>query len=220
MGCDIHCCWETQEPDGSWVSRDEWTEEDYGPRLKTELLGDRNYRLFGMLANVRNGYGFAGVDTGDAVVPIHDPRGAPADASPEVRRFIDGWGADGHTHSWATLGELLSYDLTRSVLERGTLSLRHFKQWESWGRERGEAPREFSGAVSGRLVRHVSEAEARAMADDPEESSHVYVRCEWHQFYWQLAGELTHKALPIMLADSVKRELSGEQSRLVFFFDN
>lgn len=44
----------------------------------------RNYNLFAILADVHNGYGFAGCDTGDPFVPIAPPRGLPDDVTQEV----------------------------------------------------------------------------------------------------------------------------------------
>lgn len=53
-----------------------------------QIYHDRNYDVFGMLADVRNGSGFAGVDTGDGFVPIDVPRGLPDDLSAEVLTHI------------------------------------------------------------------------------------------------------------------------------------
>src|ERR1700691_1564806 len=68
MGCDIHPYVEVRK-NGTWVKAD------------VKVPDGRNYWTFAKLANVRNGFGFAGCDTGDAVVPICEPRGLPADTS-------------------------------------------------------------------------------------------------------------------------------------------
>ena len=47
--------------------------------------------LFAILAGVRNGYGFAGCDTGDGFRPIAPPRGLPGDVSPEVAEEARRW---------------------------------------------------------------------------------------------------------------------------------
>lgn len=59
----------------------------------------RCYRLFGILAQVRDA----------SLEPIHPNfyRGLPTDVSPEVEELADSWGADGHSHNYLTLGELL-----------------------------------------------------------------------------------------------------------------
>ena len=46
-----------------------------------EPYGDRNYNLFAILANVRNGTAFAGCKTGEGFNPISNPKGVPSDAS-------------------------------------------------------------------------------------------------------------------------------------------
>ena len=69
MGTDIHIVVEIYKDHG-------WHLTDIVPSQ------DRNYRAFAVLADVRNGYGFAGFSTGDAVIPISEPRGLPDDMSP------------------------------------------------------------------------------------------------------------------------------------------
>ena len=62
----------------------------------------RDYALFAILADVRNGL--------DEFTPIAEPRGVPDDASPEYRAEVAVWSGDGHSHSWLTLKELQAYD--------------------------------------------------------------------------------------------------------------
>lgn len=62
----------------------------YGPqseRNATQWYQNRNYSVFAILSGtVRNGYGFAGVSTGQGFVGItEEPRGLPDDISDEVR---------------------------------------------------------------------------------------------------------------------------------------
>jgi hypothetical protein len=119
MGTDIHIAVEVRRPDG-------WHLSDL------VVTQNRNYRAFAVLADVRNGYGFAGSDTGEALKPISEPRGLPADMSPELRLRLDEneneneraapvdidseenafWLGD-HSFSHVTLRELLDYDLRR-----------------------------------------------------------------------------------------------------------
>lgn len=56
----------------------------------------RDYRLFGLLAGIRY----------DHPDQIDEPRDWPDDVSDEVLLDIEGWGDDGHSHSWQTLQEL------------------------------------------------------------------------------------------------------------------
>jgi hypothetical protein len=123
MGCDIHLFIEARDmTTGLWQRAEElvpnrwfgkWEDE---PELTREQwYHNRNYSLFAMLANVRNGEGFAGTDIGKPVVPISEPRGLPEDVSDEVQKESDGWGVDGHSHSWFTAHELLSVDWNQSI---------------------------------------------------------------------------------------------------------
>ena len=80
MGCDIHFYVERREhSDAPWTSADEWINDDGYWTVENPFYDDRNYDLFGILANVRNGSGFAGISTGDGFVPMHDPREWPDD---------------------------------------------------------------------------------------------------------------------------------------------
>lgn len=69
MGTDIHGVFQRyDERERNWydVGYINWPE-------------DRHYQLFAVLAGVRNGYGFAGVITGEVVPPIAPRRGLPPD---------------------------------------------------------------------------------------------------------------------------------------------
>ena len=68
MGTDIHGVFQRHD-----AATNTWhdVESTYGQ--------DRHYQLFAVLAGVRNGYGFAGVPTGEPVTPIAPQRGYPAD---------------------------------------------------------------------------------------------------------------------------------------------
>lgn len=108
MGCDIHLHVEKQNPLGEWEHVPDPEGADWAdPR---RWYHGRNYNLFAILADVRNGHGFAGVRTGDGFNPIDNPRGLPDDVSADVRKMSDDWDTDGHSHSWLTVGEVLAYD--------------------------------------------------------------------------------------------------------------
>lgn len=114
MGCDIHTIVEIKvAPNkgiGHWhkVGR-YYTIKTFRGELHIEHLwyNDRNYNEFAMLADVRNGRGFAGVEKVRGFVPIAEPRGTPTDASEEASKLAIEWAADGHSHSWLTLRELI-----------------------------------------------------------------------------------------------------------------
>ena len=141
MGTDIHLAAEVYKG-GFWHLSD------------VDLPAYRNYRAFAILADVRNGYTFAGMDSGDPVVPISYPRGFPEDMSPELREMLEaedegGWlGDEGmgdfsvdddepeyiwlgdHSLSWVTLEEMINYDLDQPVTLRGRVSPEAARRWK------------------------------------------------------------------------------------------
>jgi len=103
MGCDIHPYVEVRS-NGKWEKSD------------VNVPDDRNYWAFAKLANVRNGVGFAGSDTGNTIVPISEPRGLPDDTSICESTGID---LGDHSHSWVLLSELLAVNFNEPVTQRG-----------------------------------------------------------------------------------------------------
>lgn len=95
MGCDIHPHYEVRRG-GKWERHDARGKyetgkyddgsphTDYDKWWADPLYIGRNYDLFAILANVRNGVGFAGVRTGGGFTPIAMPRGIPQDVSRPV----------------------------------------------------------------------------------------------------------------------------------------
>ena len=114
MGCDIHIKIE-KRVDNTWVDVP-WTSSDkreyspkHDPTGKLELsdyFDGRNYNLFGILADVRQG------TWGDNIPPIAEPRGIPEDSpwfNESESSDFDTWFGD-HSFSFVTLKELLDYD--------------------------------------------------------------------------------------------------------------
>jgi len=86
-----------------WVSADKWEIEDgnWHVDYNLEYYGRRNYYLFSILADVRNGSG---------VEPINYPKGIPDDASSGYLYMCAQWDSDAHSHSYFTLEDLLNVD--------------------------------------------------------------------------------------------------------------
>ena len=114
MGCDIHLFAEIRR-NGKWQEVDKapsGTVDDepirgYGDSFYT----GRNYDLFTVLANVRSR---------GRLEPISSPRGAPEDVSKTSAKVIDDWNGDGHSHSYFTLNELMTYAYGESWIANRT----------------------------------------------------------------------------------------------------
>jgi hypothetical protein len=146
MGCDIHLYAEKRDGD-KWTTLDRWVKE-YDDVLsvpyKESFYHNRNYNLFSILADVRNGRGFAGCKTGEGFVPIAPPRGIPADACEEYKNEVALMDGDGHSHSWFTVAELMAYDWTQETTLSGIVNLRGLARWKLNGQ-----PDEWSGMITG-----------------------------------------------------------------------
>jgi hypothetical protein len=124
MGCDIHSYCEVeiigQDNVGRWfcIGRVFMDEDgsDWGSPVTYHPIDERNYDLFGILANVRNG------TWGDALKPISEPRGIPDNVSAFVRKQFDSWSSDGHSHSYVSLEEIENYDWEAKIHKVGCVS--------------------------------------------------------------------------------------------------
>ena len=76
MGTDIHSIAQVRR-NGNWET------------VAISVCGDPcSYNTFAMLANVRNGRGFASIRTSDGFPYIHEPRGLPADLKEPSRMSL------------------------------------------------------------------------------------------------------------------------------------
>lgn len=153
MGTDIHGIFQAKK-DGRWIDVPHKWEEN------------RHYFLFAWLADVRNGFGFAGVPTHEPIEPIAERRGLPNDfeitrdhghpCSPDAydpRRA--GYGIDSddpdywmgdHSHSWLSADEILAAKRPQTV-RTGVVERKWFESWD------GKTPPEaWSGSIAGRGI--------------------------------------------------------------------
>lgn len=220
MGCDIHMWCEVKKtypnsdvkPEWRTVGKifkstyhkKKWTPvvSSYMDGKKREIYWDneiyteqpykgRNYNLFSILADVRNGYGFAGADTGDGFVPIATPRGVPKDASDFYKHEVKDYGVDGHSHSWVSLEELESYNWEQVTVKRGFVDSRNYKIFQKKGRP--------NGWCNG--------------TNNP-----TYRQVEWKQTYRESVGSFLTETLPAL--QKLRKNPDVLDLRLVFFFDN
>lgn len=124
MGCDIHIVIQRQEPCGAW-SEVIWQREPYEHTEKKPVRGipvapscfaNRNYDLFGILADVRNGVGFAGCVTGSGWPSIAPYRGLPDGFSESMVAPNPLYPEEGprslgdHSFTWIALDEIRAFD--------------------------------------------------------------------------------------------------------------
>lgn len=246
MGCDIHLYVE-RKVDDKWVTADKWTPDPYSDEGEEHQLivddddcfyGERNYDLFAILADVRNGHGTAGIITGTGFNPISEPKGLPNDVSPEVKAASDFWGSEGHSHSWLTLAELQAYDWNQVTTNIRVVDVLGFAEFEQHGN-----PYTFSDGVFGKKVKYISHEEMRErvaeyqpeigeLASSPNvlgpdwlefkkkllaEPVYYYTRVSWQTPYAVSAGDFLEETMPKLEALSYGKP---ENVRIVFWFDN
>lgn len=160
MGTDVHAAFQRKVL-GSSPAEDRW---EY--ILDHKYEGDRDYFLFAWLADVRNGYGFAGCDLGDKIKPLALPRGLPdgitrRDYPPESDTDDNWWNSEAyqewnqaggslgdHSFSWLTSTEIIEGSKNfNAVNKRGVLSMAEYVKWDKQNR-----PESYCGAVRGRNV--------------------------------------------------------------------
>lgn len=213
MGCDIHAHYETRPiSGGAWYEHqvrekyktgvinegreDEYDVIEYGKLFDDPLCIHRNYSLFAALAGVRNGHGFAGIKTGEPVKPISLPRGLPPDTSLNVRKKLEGWGADAHSHSWLSLTELiLGYDWTKGRKRTGMVEPDQFLKYVENGR-----PDDWFGEMRGAKVREIGHPEMHQRLKDkvPDDGFTYITRVEWTERLVDSCREFVEKTIPAM----------------------
>lgn len=221
MGCDIHMI--VQVRDGESWRTVEVPNLDYKKDSKYSFqreevryrgYSDRNYDAFAILANVRNGTGVAGCDTGDGFEPIAEPRGFPKDFALDSEDDHCGVWMGDHSHSWLTLAELEACDWTRTTKQRGWVNGVELKRMRDAGEDR---PKSWCGGVSGGRTKHVTlqELDRRIQQPVKNDLEYTYAVFEWEETYSEAAGRFYSDFLPIL------RTLGeGEDVRIVFGFDS
>lgn len=224
MGCDIHDYVEIMK-DGKWQHYDwraefqDGTYDDGSPKHNWEKILDhplyigRNYNLFAVLANVRNGRGFAGVPTGVGFKPICGPRGLPDNVSQDIAQESDSWGVDGHSHSWLKLDELLDYDWNgQSTQQFGVVSIDEYRQYKENGK-----PFSWSDDVWGSKIKKISNLEMDKFLENgfPNDDLHYYTHIIWEESYRDAVGKYWFNVM-----EYLKTLGEPDEVRLVFWFDN
>lgn len=225
MGTDIHAVFQARK-DGKWID------------VPSEYEERRHYALFAWLANVRNGYGFAGVPTHTAIKPLLlEPNGFPADFE-EVDGYhpmeiadIPKWlhsiydddNADklpdgrvkryiaDHTPCHLTAEQILEGDRPATLKRVGVVNRAFYEKWNGT-----TPPDSWSGGISGHGIVVVDQPPVREqpygapslMGELPREATHVNIRFETPDGFDYFVDEVRRL-----------KELHGEV-RMVFGFDS
>lgn len=149
MGTDVHSIVEVKtdvflkvhpEKASTIDSKYTWTE------IENPWAENRDYLLFALLANVRNGFGFAGDYTHEPVEPISNCRGLPDDFSNES--VANNWLEYNHSHTWILGREFLARynsDII-SIVHTGIITKKDFEVWD------GNEPNSYSSSVGGQGI--------------------------------------------------------------------
>jgi hypothetical protein len=268
LGCDIHDYVEIRDEHGNWqllaepvtrgagtpdayldfvgdafeypYYRPEAPESDWNRPRTCHPFRSRDYDLFSVLADVRN-Y--------DSLPHLEGaPRGVPADVSPLGAQALDLYGADGHSHTWATLRELEAFDWDQTVTQGGILDIDEFKKVveggrpQSWCRGIGGPGIVVVDAEVGRAVLEKGPAEGlKALRDATATGRLPRWQTDWVEAYdrdpaevrvhvdgtWRVPLRLTisprwfEKTLP-RLREICDERCGGDpdRTRVICFFDN
>lgn len=209
MGTDIHAVWQAKK-DNQWVD------------VPSTWDQDRHYALFAWLANVRNGYGFAGVPTHKEIKPIAEPRGLPNDftmgdderhvtarvnAAPHRQKWTDDdgvWMGD-HSFSWLILDEILAAERPGTLDRVGVIDRAAYEAWDGV-----TPPESWCGDIAGRGIVVIDQPKnIPHTARLPEMVTHVRIRFSTPDGFDYFVNEVRRI-----------REEHGPETRLVFGFDS
>ena len=231
MGCDIHLYVERREGNRWWKVKDGFKSSMYdesrdyfsGDKFKDcdSPYSDRDYTVFAYLADVRNGYGFAGCDTGNAIKPIAQPRGLPEDVSLTLKDDSDWFDADGHSHSYLTLRELkTALEKSKKIgkIYRGYVDKKEYQNFK----EKGKAE-SYCGFVSGMKINHVSNEKMDSIIKENIEDGdkEYFTQIEWEEPLIDAVKEFFDIIIPALEDVEIYfEEPNDDNRRIVFWFDN
>jgi hypothetical protein len=219
MGCDIHIVIQCQEPDGAWQnvpwqSDLSWTNKDYRDKhfkadvpVAPDAFDSRNYNNFAILADVRNGHGFAGIKTGEGWPSIAPHRGLPEGVAEP-----DDYSLGDHSFTWVSLDELKAFDWDGTVSWLyGCVTADEYERLSVMGK----SPESWSGDISGPGIRvyepddYKREKLAHTLVERP------YVRMGWPETARDATGDWIGTVAPWL--DELA---AGRPLRLVMGFDS
>ncbi len=231
MGCDSHPNIEVRNSAGKWKVVDSKTrcydklnferdgksawdvwDKEHNTALN-KLLGSRNYTLFSVIADVRNGEG---------IHPLFADRGLPEDVSQEVANDIP-YDCDYHSHTYFTLRELMEVDWDEVAQEHGE-SFLYADQYADYI-ETGKIPDDaLDWCPNYKNCREVSAQEMTLLlvTNDPRKLVRM---CNSYRTgpYVVVAGQRSYRAIAPELLDVIeelKKLGPPDDVRVVIAFDN
>jgi len=233
MGCDIHVKCEVKE-NGVWklnpvrIFENEYFDNYREEREKGGKIPDyaqeefltnpprhRNYDWFSILADVRNGRGFAGCKTGEGFEVIAEPRGIPEDATEEWKKECEDWYGDFHSHSWLTPEDFDKFDWSQKSIKTGIIPIEEYRELRGTNKM---PPNGWSGGISGPDIVIISQEQADGILGGSlgEEGVMYYVEYYWSVLYSNWFNHcITDTVEPLK-----KLKEQFEEVRIVFAFDN
>jgi hypothetical protein len=182
-------------------------------KRRDSWYSDRNYHVFAVLGNVRNGYGFAGTPSSSEIPYISCDRGFPGDLNEQTRVWFRRHGGN-HSDTWVYLHEVLEYDWDQTFTKFGVVDEEQFRHYLMHGE-----PENWCGDISGQKIRKVSNEMMTARLAD---TSHVavddgfdyFTRVTWSAKSRDYAEGFLERMQ--MLSEAV----GDRDCRLVFNFDS
>lgn len=217
MGTDIHMIAEVRK-DGVWQTiLDDIFVDWEGTKFERQTCvpySDRNYNLFAILADVRNGTGFAGLRRGERFNPISEPKGYPEDMCKDSEEFL----SYEHSASWLTLKEIFDFNWAQIHRDFGVVSEQEYRDHVM----KGEMPHCWCGDISGTNYIKISENEMVDLIQGKyprQEDIHYYTSCYFAPQTYADSAQHFLKNMNI-LKKFVPENGTLEDVRIVFDFDS
>lgn len=208
MGTDIRMYCEVRR-NGKWKTNHKKIFPLYDEMIE-EPYAYCNYNLFAILADVRNGYGFAGCKTGDAFNPIDEWKGLPEDVTKYTKEHLF---SGGYGESYYTLTELEQYDWQQHHKSYGLVEYDEYANTVA----KGKMPSSWCGGVGGPNVEVISDSQFPLKGKKKNTKYYVegYLPSET---YAEAVGSFYNTTMPL-LHTLVPKDGTTDDVRIIFNFD-
>lgn len=182
------------------------------PCLENWIYDGRNYSLFSLLADVRNGIRsrfYNKPATGRYIKPISDPRGLPDDASPEVLETSEFWNCNGHSRSYFTLKELQDYKPKDKIKYRNLVTKTEYEEFLKTG-----SPKSWCGGSNAKIISNEEMEQWIRGEVNYADGEFIQTILEWEE------DVIESTELNEIIEKLAKLGGDPENVRIVFWFDN